>query len=351
MEIKGKKVLVTGGAGFIGSNLVDELVKRGNKVSVLDDMSIGCLDNLKTAQANGDVEVFQGSILDMELVRRAMKDVNVVFHMAVQCLRLSFDQPMLVHEVNATGTLNVLRAAEERMQEDKSGFEKFAYVSSSEVYGSGIKVPMTEDHPLMPTTVYGASKLAGELYTDAFYRTYDMPTVVLRPFNTYGYREHFEGVHGEVIPRFLVRMLNGMAPVIFGDGSQTRDFTFVTDTVDGLIRAASHEGFNGQAVNIARGEEVTIKDIALMMIEVLGYSDMKPEFGDDRPADVLRHYANITKLSEATGYKPAISIKEGLKLYIDWFKEQHPDAKKLLSECDAKNWKVEDAKVLSPTTN
>lgn len=352
MDIQDKKVLVTGGAGFIGSNLVDELVNRGNQVVVLDDFSIGCRDNLKAAQEKGSVIINQGSILDYDFVDKSMDGVNVVFHMAVQCLRLSFDQPMLVHEVNATGTLNVLRAAERRMGEQPGAFERFAYVSSSEVYGSGVMVPMTEEHPLMPTTVYGASKLAGELYTDAFHRTYKMPTVVLRPFNTYGYREHFEGVHGEVIPRFLVRMMNGMDPVIFGDGSQTRDFTFVTDTVDGLLRAASCDQFVGEAVNIARGQEVTIKEIAELMIEVYGDPKLRVSFGDDRPADVLRHYADISKVKETTGFSPRISIKDGLKLFIDWFKKEHPEPQKLLDECQARNWETEkNAEVLSTSTN
>ncbi len=347
MQLNGKKVLVTGGAGFIGSNLVDGLIEQGNKVVVLDDLSSGKESNIKQALDTGNCRFIKGSITENDAVKEALKDIDVVIHMAVQCLRLSFDKPFLVHEVNATGTLNVLKLAQDMSEASQKPLDRFVYVSSSEVYGTAITAPMTENHPLCPTTVYGASKLAGELYTDAFGKTYGMPVLVVRPFNTYGYREHHEGVHGEVIPRFLVRMLNNLAPVIYGDGSQTRDFTFVPDTVQGIIAATCAENLVGKAVNVARGQEVTIRKIAEMMIDILGKNDMKVVFEKERPADVSRHYADISLIKEMTGFEPKTSIEDGLKAYISWFQAQNHDLSGLLKDCALTNWNATDAKVLS----
>lgn len=346
MQLKGKKILVTGGAGFIGSNLVDALVKN-NDVIVLDDYSTGKADNLRDARPSGNLQVVEGSIMNYELVKSLVADVDVIYHLAVQCLRVCFDKPHYVHEVNATGTLNLLEAAHTLNPK----LERFIYCSSSEAYGTAKVVPMNEDtHPLEPTTVYGASKLAGELYTKAYYITYGMPTTVLRPFNTYGYREHYEGASGEVIPRFVIRILNGLQPIIFGDGSATRDFTFVTDTVESLIRAGETDAFIGQAVNLAYGQEVSIKRIAELLLKQLGREDLGIEWQPERPGDVHRHYADVKRLQDATGWKPAIDIERGLQLYIDWFKNEYPDPAKLLAECQTHNWKLDSNAKVPATT-
>ena len=340
MNLTDKHILVTGGAGFIGSNLVDALLTRGNRVTVLDDFSVGTYQNLEDGlrprAVPDNLVVIEGSILDTGRVEEVVRDVNVVFHLAVRCLRVCFDRPHDVHEVNATGTLTLLEA----VRNMNPNLERFIYVSSSEIYGTAMQAPMTEHHPLVPTTTYGASKLAGELYAKAYHTTYGLPVTILRPFNTYGYREHFEGASGEVIPRFVVNILNGKPPVIFGDGTQTRDFTFVTDTVEGLIRAGSEESFIGEAVNIAYGEEVSIKDIAERLLTVLGREDLGVRYQAERPGDVSRHFADITKLGQRTGFKPSVSIEEGLTLYVDWFRKTYPCPETLLSECQIENWKL-----------
>ncbi len=342
MDLSEKRILVTGGAGFIGSNLVDALLRRGNQVTVFDDFSTGKPENLKSAlethQASGKLTLVEGSILDLNQVASLVQDVDVIFHLAVQCLRVCFDRPHHVHEVNATGTLNLL----ESVRTLNPALERFIYVSSSEIYGTATQAPMPESHPLVPTTTYGASKLAGELYTKAYNTTYNMPVTILRPFNTYGYREHYEGASGEVIPRFIINILNNKQPVIFGDGKQTRDFTFVTDTVEGLIQAGSEDQFIGEAVNIAYGEEVSIKEIAERLLKALGREDLGIHYQADRPGDVYRHYADVTKLEQTTGYKPSISIEEGLKLYINWFKQTYSQPEKLLDECQLENWKLSE---------
>ena len=327
--LAGRSVLVTGGAGFIGSHLVDGLLAAGARVRVLDDFSSGRRENL--AAAGGRAEVVEGDVCDDGALDRALAGVEVVMHLATRCVRLSLSDPEDVHRVNSHGTLRVLLAAR------RHGARRVVYVSSSEVYGSGVKVPMAEDHPLEPTTVYGATKLAGELYTQAMTRSFALPTVVVRPFNTYGPRAHFEGVYGEVIPRFTVRLLNGRRPVIFGDGLQTRDFTYVTDTVRGLIAAASVREVTGQVFNVARGEEVTVRRLAELLAKAIDPT-LAAEFTEARPADVRRHWADVTRARAALGFAAPIGIEEGLSRYVAWFREAYPDPAACLRDEVVRNW-------------
>ncbi len=304
------KALVTGGAGFIGSNLVDELAKKA-RVVVLDNFSSGKKTNLAHHAGNTNVDVIEGDIRDRELVRRVTKDVDIVYHLAVQCLRVSINDPEINHEVNATGTLNLCMAAHENR------VRRFVYVSSSEVYGTALTAPMDESHPTEPTTVYGASKLAGQQYTLAYHRTYGLKSMVVIPFNTYGPREHYEGAHGEVIPKFVLRALNNERPVIFGDGSQTRDFTYVSDTVRGIVLASACDEMIGQTVNVARGEEVSIRALAENVYLKLGKSPVLPVFEKARPGDVQRHFAGVKKAERLFGFRAETGIDEGLDIFIE----------------------------------
>jgi UDP-glucose 4-epimerase len=332
MEINGLNVLVTGGAGFIGSHLVDALTAGGNKVIVLDNFTSGKRENLKHHDNNPAVKIIEGDVRDKALLSEVTGGIDVVYHLAVQCLRVSIKNPEINHEVNTTGTLNLCMASLE------NEVKRFVYVSSSEAYGTAITVPMSEHHPLEPITVYGATKAAGELYTLAYYKTYGMPSMVVRPFNTYGPRSHFEGAYGEVIPKFVLRLLNDMQPVIFGDGTQTRDFTYVTDTANGILAASSSDSMLGQCVNIARGEEVSINTIAGIIAKKLGKTNISHVYEKSRPGDVMRHYADVTKAKNMFGYSAQISIEQGINKYIEWFTSQGYDYKKLLKQDIVFNW-------------
>jgi UDP-glucose 4-epimerase len=334
MKLVDKRILVTGGAGFIGSNLVDALVPD-NKVTVMDNLSSGELENIRHHLNKPDFTFVQGDITDKEQVRKLVRGNQIIFHLAVQCLRVSLSDPYLVHDVNATGSLNLCQAAHEEK------VDKFIYISSSEVYGTAKETPMTEDHPLEPTTPYGASKLAGEAYARSYYLSFGLPVVVVRPFNCYGPREHLEGPYGEVIPRFVLRVMNGEPPVIFGDGYQTRDFTSVKDVIRGIILSCESEETIGETVNIAAGKEVTINKIARTVIGLLGQENkLEPLYMDARPGDVRRHYADISKARKMLNFNPEIEITEGIQDYIDWLKDQNRDLKQLQQNEAIINWKA-----------
>ncbi|MBX9772675.1 MAG: SDR family NAD(P)-dependent oxidoreductase [Candidatus Obscuribacterales bacterium] len=350
MDLKDKRILVTGGAGFIGSNLVEELIKKGNEIIVLDDYSAGKESNLASVKQSGKLHLIKGSILDPLMVRKLVKEVDVVFHLAAHCSRLCFDRPHNVHEVNATGTLNVLDAMKlVNRSTNTRRVKRLVYCSSSEVYGTAKNSSMTEEHTLEPTTVFGASKLAAEHYTQVYHATWGLPTVIVRPFNTYGYRAHHAGASGEVIPRFAVRILNDLPPIIFGDGSQTRDFTFVSDVVQGLITAGGSDNLIGKTINIASGKEVTIKEIAERLLKLLGKEQIGIQFEPSRPGDVNRQVADASKVEKLVEFRSTIGIDQGLPLYIEWLKEQKLNNEQLLKEMPIQNWKTDDADMLAST--
>jgi len=328
----GRRVVVTGGAGFIGSHLVDALMDRGDHVTVIDDLSVGSLENIARHEGRPNFRFVQADVLDKPAMHRLTAGANTIFHLATQCVRVSIFDPDLVHRVNTEGTLNLLHAAA------AAGHCRFVYVSSSEAFGSAVRVPMAEDHPFDPTTIYGASKLAGELYTTAFHRTDRLSAVIVRPFNTYGPRAHFEGAYGEVIPKFVVRALNGRSPIVFGDGTQTRDFTDVEDTVHGIVLAAECDGLVGRSVNIARGREVSINDIASLVLQACGRPGLSAEHGPERPADVRRHCADISRARRMLEFEPRVDIDEGIRRYVEWFRHTFPDPSALLPREQPYNW-------------
>lgn len=328
MRIEGKRVLVTGGAGFIGSHLVERLV-RANRVTVLDDFSTGRMENLATVQPSP--RVIRADITDRSSVEAAVQDAQVIFHLAVSCLRVSIPDPMRSHLANDLGTLHLLLSAR------GSSVERFVHVSSSEVYGSAVRAPMDEDHPINPTTPYGASKAAAELYALSFYRTYGFPAVVIRPFNTYGPREHLDGASGEVIPKFVARAMAGWPQIIFGDGLQTRDFTWVEDIVRGIVLAAECDALVGQPVNIARGQEVSILAIAHLVQDLLE-TRVPIEHRPDRPGDVRRHLAGVHRAREVLGFTAQVGIEEGLTRYVDWVKSLPGDPISRLRNEQVVNW-------------
>jgi UDP-glucose 4-epimerase len=327
-----ERVLVTGGAGFIGSHLVDWLVADGQYVNVLDDFSTGCLKNLEGAQRTGAVEIFSGSVLSTEDIRKALAGCGSVYHLAVKSVRHSLGNPIENHLVNATGTLNVLQAAR------KQGVRRFVYCSSSEVYGNAPAALMNETTvQCQPVTVYGAAKRAGELYADAYWRTYRLPTVILRPFNAYGPRAHVNGESGEVIPRFVARVLNGLSPIVFGDGNQTRDFTYVTEIARAIGVAGKQPGIEGRTLNIGYGKDISIRTLAETIIAVCGPPDLTVKFRPARPGDVASLRADTAQCQAVLGFKPQVSLLEGLSLYIAWLRRSHQDLQSLIDDYHI-NW-------------
>jgi UDP-glucose 4-epimerase len=325
--------IVTGGAGFIGSELVRQLAAGGARVVVIDNLINGKRENL--AGLPGDlVMLLELDIRNVSAYATLLLEADVIYHLACLGVRHSVHSPVENHEVNASATLRLLEASR------SAEVPKFVYVSSSEVYGTAKWAPMNEDHPTFPCTVYGGSKLAGEAYARAFHRTYGYPAVVVRPFNTYGPRSHHEGDSGEVIPKFLLRCLAGKPMMIFGDGTQTRDFTYVADSARGIRLAGIRDAAIGRTINLGSGHEVTINDLASAVAEIAGRGDAQVVHDAPRPGDVLRLCADMSQARTLLGYEVQVPLAEGLGRLLEWYRAQPASPEELLRNEVIRNWDV-----------
>ncbi len=329
-----QRVLVTGGAGFIGSELVRQLAAHSYRVTVVDNLVNGNPKNLDGVLAP-DVELIVADIRDLDAMASLFRGIDLVFHLACLGVRHSIHSPTENHEVNASATLGLLNLAK------TSSVRRFVYVSSSEVYGTARTTPITEEHPTFPMTVYGASKLAGECYARAFWETHRYPTVVVRPFNAYGPRCHHEGDSGEVIPKFMLRCLAGKPMIIFGDGTQTRDFTFVSDTARGILAAGVATDCFGQTLNLGSGKEIQIKELASTIARVTG-KPVQISHVESRPGDVLKLLADSSKARKLLNFEPAISFEEGLSRLKDWYATQGKSPAELLEQELVRNWEPQE---------
>jgi UDP-glucose 4-epimerase len=299
------KFLVTGGAGFIGGHLVEHLVQAGHSVRVIDDISTGKLENLQAVRNR--VELVQGSITNPESVQSAVRDVEVIFHLAaLPSVARSVEEPMLSHEICATGTLRVLDAAR------RAGVRRVVYVASSSAYGDTPGAVRTEDDPIAPLSPYAAAKLAGEHYCRCFTTVYGLETVRLRFFNIFGPRQDARSPYSGVIALFCAAMLEGRAPTIHGDGLQSRDFTYVENAVQALRKAANAPAASGRVYNIGNGHSTSVLQLLAELNRLLG-TDLKPVYEAARPGDVRHSQADISRARRDLGYEPAVTFAEGLR--------------------------------------
>lgn len=299
------KVVITGGAGFIGSNLADKLIDGGYRVAIIDNLSTGSMSNIQPAIESGKAEFTRGSITNLALLRKVFSGAEYVFHQAaLPSVPRSIKDPKKSHDVNITGTLNVLIAARD------AGVKKVVYASSSSVYGDTPTLPKKEDMNPKPLSPYAVTKLTGEYYCDVFNNIYDLKTVCLRYFNVYGPRQDPDSPYAAVIPLFFQSAFAGESPVIFGDGEQSRDFTYVMDVAEANIQAA---GSNATGVfNLGNSKRVTINELANRIIELVGNTAVKPVYRETRAGDILHSLADISK-AQSFGYNPKFNLEEGLK--------------------------------------
>lgn len=310
------RAVVTGGAGFVGSHLVDRLLVEGFEVRVIDDLSGGCLGNLADASDREGFSFVKGDIRDLKLVRKMLKGVDVVFHEAsLVSPVLSTKDPNLTEDINVKGTLNLLEAS------THSGVKRFIFASSAAIYGRISHIKMKEEMATKPTTPYGISKLAAECYVQLFNELYGIETVSLRYFNVYGPRQRFDNrsFYSTVIPIFMNRLSRDLHPIIYGDGEQTRDFVYVEDVAEANMLALECNQAVGKVFNIGSGKRVTINRVSEILKELANKEYIDNSYLSPRPTDVRHGYADISEAKKVLGYHPHFSMREGLKRFLEWY--------------------------------
>jgi len=301
-----RKVLVTGGAGFIGSHVVDRLVDVGCEVRVVDDLSTGRLDNVREHLRCGRVSFVRGDVRELEVVRRCVQGVDAVVHLAaIVSVPFSVKHPSLTYETNAAGTLNLLSSCL------SEGVERFVYVSSCAVYGEPVYLPVDESHPTRPVSPYASSKLEAEGYCEDFRVKHGLGSVVLRLFNVYGPRQGLDDYSG-VIRRFVDCVKRELPLVIYGDGCQTRDFVYVSDVVDVILKCLENEKAVGEVFNVGFGEATSINDLAKTVLRLSGL-DLDIVYEKPRPGDLRHSFADVSKARKLLGFEPKVSLEDGLR--------------------------------------
>ncbi len=304
--------LVTGGAGFIGSHIAEALAARGASVRVIDNLSTGHLENIEAIGAK--VDFIRGDLADAATVRKAVEDVEIVFHeAALPSVPRSVANPRETHLACVDGTFNLLLAAKEQ------GVRRVIYAASSSAYGDQPTLPKLESMRPEPLSPYAAAKLVGEYYCQVFTRTYNFETICLRYFNVFGPRQDPGSPYSGVVSRFIDFLIKGERPVIYGDGEQTRDFTYISNAVDANLLAAEADKGIGEVINIANGEQVTINELFRRLKEVTGRDDVEPEYKEARTGDILHSLADISRARALLGYAPKIGLAPGLQATAEWF--------------------------------
>src|ERR1700735_992829 len=305
------RYLVTGGAGFIGSNIVDELVRRGHQVVVLDDLSAGKESNL--ADARGKVDLRIGSVTDLAAVQTACHGADYVIHLAARTsVPRSVENPIETNHVNIDGTLNVLVAARD------ARVRRLVFAASSSAYGETPELPKQESMPSAPLSPYGVTKLAGELYAQVFGRAYGLENTSLRYFNVFGPRQDPTSQYSGVLSRFMLAVIRGESPVAYGDGEQSRDFTYIANVVDLTLRACEAPGSSGMVINGGTGARITLNAVLKLLEKITG-KKIKANYDPPRTGDIKDSQADISRARDLLGYRPIVDFEQGLRLTWDWY--------------------------------
>ena len=305
--------LVTGGAGFIGSNLADELIRRGGRVRIIDNLVTGSRSNLE--EIGGDFDFVEADLNDAGAVRKMLDGVDAVFHQAaLPSVPRSVANPAETHQACVNGTFNLLEQCR------AAGVKRLVYAASSSAYGDQPILPKVEMMRPDPLSPYAAAKLAGEHYCRVFHTVYGMETVALRYFNVFGPRQDPSSHYSGVISRFIDAFMKGTTPVIYGDGEQSRDFTFIANVVDANIKAAASPQAAGEVMNVANGERVTLNELVQVLGNITGKPDVRPEYQDERKGDVKHSQADNRRAVELIGYEKLVGLEEGLRRTIEWWK-------------------------------